>query len=159
MYIIENDNQRPYWELTYKNGVVVRESDTNTFQSIIKDLLLSFKLVQPNMYEFELNCETGVFTVNHKKVDTNTILNNLGHQHLNYGAGLIQFKSARVLIGSQGASDEILDTANLGYKVSLNGFLYQFIITHDYNIDINILEIKVTDLNNKNSEVERIALW
>lgn len=158
MYIIENDNQRPYWELTYKNGVVVRESDTNTFQSIIKDLLLKFKLVQPNMYEFELNCETGVFSINHKKVDTNTILNNISHQPINYGAGLIQFKSARVLIGSQGISDEILDTANLGYKVTLNGYLYQFIITHEYEDNTNHLELKVTNLTSKDTTTERYQL-
>lgn len=158
MYIIENNNQRPYWELTYKNGVVVRESDSNTFQSILKDLLINFKLVQPNVYEFELNCETGVFSINHKKVDSNTILNNLSHQPVSYGAGLIQFKSARVLIGSQGTSNEILDTANLGYKVSLNGFLYQFIITHEYEGHSNHLEIKVTNLTDKTTVVERYKL-
>ena len=158
MYIIENNNQRPYWELTYKNGAIVRESDSNTFHSILKDLLISFKLVQPNVYEFELNCETGVFSINHKKVDSNTILNNLSHQPINYGAGLIQFKSARVLMSSTGCSNEILDTANLGYKVSLNGFLYQFIITHEYESHTNHLELKVTNLTNKTTEVERIAL-
>lgn len=158
MYIIENDNQRPYWELTYKTGMELKESDTNTFQSIVKDIVYKFTLRQPHIYDMELNCETGELYLNRNKIH-HPILEKVQHQHINYGSGLIQFKSSRIFMGSQGSSDEILDTANMGYKVSLDGFLYQFIIIHDYDDKSNTLEIKVTDLNTKNIEVETIPLW
>lgn len=72
----------------------------------------------------------------------------------NYAADLIQFKRGKVLINGADISEEVLIAANVGYKVIVDGMLYQFIVRYEYADGSLWMDAKVTDLEREEIVLE-----
>ena len=141
---------RPEWFAYYKNGNKLRQygedGTESSFQDIDKGELERFALACPFNVVLELDAKTGHLIVNNKRINDEMLNSITCIDSANYGAELIQFKRARVLINGGSTSDEVLDSANVGFKIKADNKLFQFIVEYVVHDQTLHLHRKITDL-------------
>lgn len=136
----------PKWTAIYNDGTQLAETDASNFYDIDRSRLERFALACSSSVEMELDASNGVFKVNgkvinHPYLDTVTFCG-----HVQYGAGLVQFKRGHMDINNNAAGENVVDNVNIGYKIALNGCVHQVILTYDYHTEKVYLQARVTDL-------------
>ena len=138
----------PKWNAIYNDGQYIEETDTFVFTHIDKSRLGQFVLVCSLSCELKLDCESGELFVNSKLV-RQPVLQQLQHRALSYGNNIIQFKKAYEIIATGGTSGQIIESGNIGYKVTVDDVLYSVVLSHHIPTSTTMLEIKMTDLKHQ----------